>query len=588
MIDLSALTPLVVAGPLAVGAAMLAVAHFLPPRVSDAVSLLTALAVFALCAALAVLTHRHGPFTYWFGGWTPRPGVTLGVGFEIDPGSAAVAAFIALIFAMCFLFAWGYFDDVKAHFHVLMLLFLAAMIGFVLTRDIFNLFVWFEVMSVAAFALTAYQLETPSLVGALDFTVVNSLASFMMLGGVGLLYARAGALDFDAIGATVARAGPDPVIAGGFCLLAAALMTKGAIVPFHFWLSDAHAVAPSPVSVIFSGAMVAAALFALAKLSLRVFAPSADAHALMSGLFTVLGCATAVLGGVMAWLQRHLKRMLAFSTIAHLGIMLCGLATLSSVGVAGLLVYMVGHGLVKGALFMLAGILLATRAGIDELNLKGLGRGLWPAGVAMGLGALLLGGAPWGVLHAGSDLVASANLAGGRTWVVAAVVFGGFMTGGAVLRATGRIFLDLGPDPGEEANAPSQAEQEKADRPLWLMMIPVTILLLLAVLPAHLARPLLAPIAHAFASPQSAPAAVRQSLPRAPDWIAWLSTGATVLIAASALFRRRLPGLLVKTTGAVLGVVVRPLRIVHSGIVSDYVTWMAVGVALFAAALAIR
>ncbi len=419
---------------MAVAGLMLAVAHLLPPRVPDVVAILTALAVTGLCAALAAHTYQHGVLAYWFGGWTPRPGVVLGIGFGIDPASAFIAGFIALLFAASLLFSWGYFDEVHAHFHVLMLLFMAAMVGFCLTRDLFNLFVWFEVMSVAAFALTAYQLETPSLAGALNFTVVNSLASFVMLGGVGLIYARAGVLDFEALGQAVAHAGRDPVVIGAFCLLAAALMIKGAILPFHFWLADAHAVAPSPVSVIFSGAMVSVALFALAKLSLQVFAASTDARHLIQGLFIGLGCVTAVIGGLMAWSQRHLKRMLAFSTIAHLGIMLTGLATLSATGAAAVLAYLVGHGLVKGALFMLVGVLLATRASVDELDLKGLGRGLWPVGVAMGAGGLLLGGLPIGMLDAGTGLVHGAS---GGAWAAAAVLFGSAVTGAAVLRATG-------------------------------------------------------------------------------------------------------------------------------------------------------
>ena len=183
-----------------------------------------------------------------------------------------MAAFIGLLFAATLVFAWGYFDEVHAHFHVLMLLFMAGMIGFCLTHDLFNLFVWFEVMSVAAFALTGYALRSSALDGALNFTVVNTIGSYLILGGIGLIYAQVGALDFAALGAGVAAAPDDPVIAAAFALLATGLLIKAAQVPFQFWLSDAHAVAPSPVSVIFSGAMVALGLFGVARLTWTVFA----------------------------------------------------------------------------------------------------------------------------------------------------------------------------------------------------------------------------------------------------------------------------------------------------------------------------
>src|SRR6185437_5378911 len=190
----------------------------------------------------------------WMGGWAPaasgRSGVVLGGSFAADPTSAALAAFAALLFALAFVFAWGEFDDTHGHFHVLMLLFLAALAGFCLTQDLFNLFVWFELMSVAAFALTAYPLGKSSLEGALNFTITNALASFLMLAGVGLLYARTGTLDMLTIGAEVAHLGRDPLVLGSFGLISAALLTKGAVLPFHMWLADAHAVAPSAVSVV--------------------------------------------------------------------------------------------------------------------------------------------------------------------------------------------------------------------------------------------------------------------------------------------------------------------------------------------------
>ncbi|MGH8229698.1 MAG: proton-conducting transporter membrane subunit [Steroidobacteraceae bacterium] len=94
----------------------------------------------------------------------------------------------------------------------------------------------------------------------------------------------------------------------------------------------------------------------------------------MRTLLVGLGTASAILGGAAALQQRHLKRLLAFSTISHAGILLVGVALLSPRGLAGMLVYFAGHGLVKGALFMLVGVALATLAGIDEIGLRGKGR----------------------------------------------------------------------------------------------------------------------------------------------------------------------------------------------------------------------
>lgn len=575
------LVPLPVALPLVVCAALLASAHLLPGRVPDILATLTAVACAGLCAMIA-LHAGDGAVDYWFGGWTPRDGVALGIGFSVDAASGWIAAFIAFLYACTFIFAWGFFGRTHGHFHILMLLFLAAMTGFCFTRDLFNLFVWFEVMSVAAFALTAYHLEESAIVGALNFTVINSLAGFLMLGGIGLLYARTETLDFAGIAAGVAHAGRDPVVAGGFCLIAAALMIKGAAVPFQFWLADAHAVAPSPVSVIFSGAMVSLGIFGLAKLTVAVFGGSAQVREAVPLLFIGLGASSAILGGWMALLQRHLKRMLAFSTISHAGIMLVGIGALSAGGTGGLLVYVVGHGLVKGSLFMIAGILLATRASIDEIALRGLGRGLGPAGIAMAVAGLLLGGLPVGMLDVGSRLLHGA-LEHTHPYALMACVIGGALTGAAVLRATGRIFLGLGENPGDEAGAPSEEEREKADRPLWLMLAPCCVMLITNVaLPSGWIRDT-APGAVAAFSRHT----LTGPLNEGPAGLAWASVAGAVALASYALFRHRLPRVVVGPIRATQSAPTRLLEALHSGLIGDYVAWLAVGLAVIAGMLAL-
>ncbi|HJE24381.1 MAG TPA: complex I subunit 5 family protein [Methylorubrum populi] len=575
-----ALLPVAVLLPLGVATLLLALAHWLPPRLPKVVAILTALAVCGLCAFLA----RHsldGPVRHWFAGWTPdathRPGIVLGIGFQADPASAALAAFCGLLFTASFVFAWGYFDTEHAHFHVLMLLFLAAMVGFCLTRDLFNLFVWFELMSVAAFALTAYPLGRSALEGAFTFTITNALASFLMLAATGLLYARTGTFDFAAMGQAVARTGSDPVLTGGFVLVASALLTKAAILPFHLWLADAHAVAPSPVSVIFSGAMVSLALFGLAKLVAQVFSGDPQVMALVRGLLLWLGLATALVAGLTAFAQRHLKRLLAFSTIAHLGIMLTALAAGTGTATAGLLLYVVGHGLVKGALFMVAGMLLALRQSADEIVLYGQGRGLWAPALAMGVGGLMLGGLPLGLMHGATHWMDVSAAAPAK----AVVTLASALTGAAVLRAAARIFLGASGVPGPELLAPTEREREKADRPLWLMAAPALALVVLALAPSKAVMPFLGAAAARLRDPSLPPL----TLPEA-GFGHLTPLGLTLALLGLALLRRR------AVRGVSRGIILverrsfGALQALHSGLVGDYVTWMAVGLALFALACA--
>lgn len=585
----SVLVPLPVALPLLAGAALLLVGKFLPGRIPDAIAVLTAILVVAIDARLAAQSLQ-GPLVYWMGGWQPTGGVTLGIAFVVDEAEAILGAFMALLFAASFVFAWGYFEDIRAFFHVLMLIFLAAMQGFCFTHDLFNLFVWFEVMSVTAFALTAYRLEADPLEGALNFTVTNTIGSFLILGGVALAYSLTSVLDFGALARSLAQHAQDPVAVAAFCMLAIGLLIKGAAMPFHFWLADAHAVAPSPVSVIFSGAMVPLALFGLGKIYWDVFAPVPAVQLLMRTLVLALGMTTAVIGGLACLRQRHLKRLLAFSTVSHGGILLIGLSLPGALSLGGVLAYFVGHGLVKGSLFMIAGILLARAGGIDELWLRGRGRPLWPAGIAMAVAAVLLGGAPIGLMDSGSRLIGTAAAARGEDWVLIAMVLGAACTGGAVLRGAGRIFLGLGAVAGEEARGPSDEESEKADRPLWLMMLPVTVLLIVALGAgvAHVDEAVLG-AAQRFLSwdgpssiaPVSVPPAVA-----APgtthSFVPWATIALALLIAAHDLGRAWLPGSWRRVSDRVLsGPVFGAIDRAHDGVIGDYVVWMLIGLALF-------
>ena len=583
-----------VVGPLTMGAVLLILSHGLPRPVPDILALFTALGALIVCAMMATHVSAGEPLVYWFGGWEPRAGFPLGIGFVVDEMGALMGAFIALLFAAALVFAWGYYDEVHAHFHVLMLLFMAAMIGFCLTHDLFNMFVWFEVMGVAAFALTGYQLRTDALEGAMNFTLVTGVGSYLFLTGLGLLYSRIGALDFAALERGVALQPHDVLVRASFVLLAAGLLIKGAQAPFHFWLADAHAVAPSPVSVIFSGAMVALGIFGLARLWWTVFEPSPEIATIIRTALLSLGVLTILIGGVMALAQRHIKRLLAFSTISHVGVLMVGLALLSAEGTAGMFVYLAGHGLAKAALFMIAGILLAACGGIDELRLRGKARDLWPAGLVMALGAAMLAGLPTGLMSVGTELIDAAAARSGASWISAVLGIGAAFTGAAVLRVAGRVFWGLGVEAGLEAHAPTDDDQEKMDRPIWLMLTPAILLLALSACPLPpSALRLFSRGTTMFIQPNNqavlGEAAASVVAPTSPvqlsgaSALAWVSVLGALLIATVGLNRRHFPPPLRKGADS-LTWPLTVLQKLHNGTMGDSVAWSVAGIALLALA----
>src|SRR3954452_6537659 len=328
-----------------------------------------------------------------------------------------------------------------------MLAFGGAMAGFPISGDLFNMFVFFELMSLAAFALTAYKVEEASpLQGAFNFAVVNTVGAFLVLFGIALLYGRTGSLNLAEIGLRLTNDGRhDGLVIAAFALITCGFLVKAAMVPFHFWLADEHATAPAPVCVLFSGVMVELGIYAVARIYWTVFdAVLVEFQHPIRYVLLAVGCVTAVLGAVMCGMQRHLKRLLAFSTIAHAGCFLIGVALLTPDGLAGSAVYVVAHGLAKGALFLAGGILLITCDEIDELLLQGRGRERWAAGSAWFVAALALASPPFLGTFTGHALLDDAASVEGYWWVPAVIAFATIGATAAIVRAGARVFLGWG------------------------------------------------------------------------------------------------------------------------------------------------
>jgi multicomponent Na+:H+ antiporter subunit D len=263
--------PLIVAVPFAGAALGVATDHFLPPWIKQYPALLFSIAT-AVLAGINLAHVRHADTVYWFGGWKPQHGVVIGISFVSEPFGAGLALLVAVLVIASLLFSWHYLEDAPRLYRVLMLVFLGGMSGFSLSGDLFNMFVFFEVMGVAAYALAGYQTEQLGpLQGALNFAITNSIGAYMILFGTALVYGETGALNLAQLGKSFETHHPNGLLVVAFTLIAVGFMVKAAIVPFHLWLADAHAVAPAPVCVLFSGVMVELGLLGVARVYWTAF-----------------------------------------------------------------------------------------------------------------------------------------------------------------------------------------------------------------------------------------------------------------------------------------------------------------------------
>ena len=213
----------------------------------------------------------------------------------------------------------------------------------------------------------------------------------------------------------------------------------------------------------------------------------------------------------------------------------------------------------------------------------------------MAAGGLLLAGLPVGLMSGGTDFIAAGANALGQGWLLWVVILGAGCTGGAVLRSSGRVFLGLGPVAGEERHSPTEEDKEKPDRPLWLMLVPTTALLVLSLVGTRFGSDVISPGTLRFMHPDNAmildgaraiPAAALALRAPPSSYTAWVSVALALAITVFSLFRHRLPRRASRYFQP-LRPMLTTLHALHSGDVRQYVMWMAVGLAAFALAFAV-
>ena len=358
-----------------------------------------ALAVMAVTSTAAgMLVARvaaDGPFSYVPGGWEAPYGIEL----RFDEFSALIAV-VCLLGVLAVLFSVRYIPSVETmpkeripYYYALLLLNLGGLIGFTVTGDLFNLYVFMEILSLSSYALVAVSGERIAEMAGFKYLVMGAISSLAILLAIGVLYALTGSLNMADVTARL-RGAPAAPLALAFGALTLGFMVKSALFPLHVWLPDAHAIAPSPVSAILSGLVVKAGIVGM----LRVYQIAYGSGAIdMTGLNAVLmwlGAIAIVMGAFFAVFQDDIKMMLAYSTISNIGYIVMGLGLASNFGVIGASVHVFNHALIKATLFLGAGALIFSTGKRTLSDLAGIGRYMPVTVAAMSIGAVSIVGIP--------------------------------------------------------------------------------------------------------------------------------------------------------------------------------------------------
>jgi F420H2 dehydrogenase subunit N len=328
---------------------------------------------------------------------------------EVEEGSQFFAAFAANglatfmavtslgLAALVAIFSIGYMERKNiGKYYALLLLMTAGMVGIGFAGDLFNLFVFFELMSLASFALVAFEDRWEPVEAGVKYLLLSAMGSMVALLGIVLVFAYTGTLNLAQLeGMSIATLLPGHVMLAIAALFIAGFGVKAAIVPMHTWLPDAHSAAPSGISAMLSGMVISAGLVTMIKA--LVVLPAIEMKLILPALAVV----TMLVGNLMAWTQKDLKRMLAYSSIAHMGYILAGVGVAFSApalagfeGMRGGLYHILNHAIMKGGAFLCAGAILTVIGTRDLKEMAGIGRKIPLIGICFGIFALALAGAP--------------------------------------------------------------------------------------------------------------------------------------------------------------------------------------------------
>lgn len=304
-----------------------------------------------------------------------------------------------------------------------------------LSRDLFNLYVGIELLTLAAVALVALSGKPGALVAAMRYMIFALAGSLLYLLGVVLVYGAHGTLD---VGLLAARS-PAGTDALALALMTAGLAAKTALFPFHVWLPPAHAGAPAPASAMLSGLVPKASFVILIRLWFEAMPDQAGSGALL--LLGLMGAAAVIWGSLRALSQPRLKLIVAYSTVAQLGYMFLIFPLAGGDGAAqpwaagawtGGMFQALSHGLAKAAMFLCAGLWIMAAGGDRLADLRGLARPMPMTAMAFGLAAVTLMGLPPSGGFTAKYLMMTAAFASGQ-WGWALVMAGGGLLAAAYL-----------------------------------------------------------------------------------------------------------------------------------------------------------
>jgi len=369
------------------------------------------------------------------GGFPPPFSINLVAG----PLGVGLSALIALVGLAVSIYALGYIrEGAQEKYHVLYLLLLTGATGAVLTGDIFNLFVFYEILCISSYALVAYLGDRSGIEAAVKYLIQGSVGSGLILIGIAILYGLFGTLNMAQIAQNINSVSSLSVFVP-LVLLVTGFGVEAAVFPLNAWLPDAHSSAPSSISAILSGIAIKVGIYAVARVIFTIFGASNTFHFLL-----LLGLITLLVGEMSAFKQSNIKRMLAYSSVGQVGLIVYAFGIGTSAGIAGGLFQIVSHALAKSVLFLAVGYMIYRTGSMAISSMNGIGKRMPFVSFACVIAAFSLVGLPPFAGFPSKFLIVRAALAQGDvlfTVLIGIVLVGTVIEGAYFFRVVQALYF---------------------------------------------------------------------------------------------------------------------------------------------------
>jgi multicomponent Na+:H+ antiporter subunit D len=439
--------PVFVAIPLATG-------FLLPIFGKKGKTIATVLANLATISLLVIAVASIGQTrVYEIGKWS----IPLGINLVLDGLSSLLLLAISVVSSAAMFFSIRYMEQYtgKSKYLSLFMLMVAGMNGVALSGDIFNLFVFLEIASLASYALVGFGCEHEELEASFKYMVLGNIGSIFILFAIALVYGNTGSLNMAYIGKAIQTSGLNIGLTFALSLFVVGFGLKAALVPFHAWLPDAHPSAPAPISAMLSGVIIKAlGVYSLARVVFNIFGVSIP----IGWLLIVLGLLSMVTGAFLALGQWDFKRLLAYSSISQVGYVILGIGlggliiarngnmAWASLAILGSLFHLVNHAVYKSLLFLTSGSVQMSTGTRDMRKMGGLACKLPYTRATCTIASAAIAGIPpfsgfWSKL-----ILVIAAVQAHFYWVAAIIVFVSLCTLIMYLKVQRYVFLGELPD----------------------------------------------------------------------------------------------------------------------------------------------